>query len=148
MPTVLLRLLVCHPSRIAVSALRAHGHQMESIAAAIVTFSRRVVWKSERAGLPGLLPWRCALFQHLDNRIGHLLAEITPRWDGGRCYGSFHYGCHGFTPIARNPGPAFRARNRNRQGLRRPVRSGALVARRCGAVLRALGKAQNRCLVA
>src|SRR5258708_5695238 len=67
LPALFLSLLVRHPSGVLVAATRAHGNEVERIAATVASVSGRVEGQLECAGFPGLLPWSHAVFKHLDD---------------------------------------------------------------------------------
>src|SRR5215469_2261772 len=85
LPALLLSLSVREPARIVVFALNSRRHQMDCIAAPVWTISGRVHGHSRRTDsrLPGFLPRRHTVFQHLDDAVRDFLPEITLFRDRG-----------------------------------------------------------------
>ena len=81
LPAILGGLLVRHPAGIFVSAGQTGRHEVDRIAASV-----RFVggWVERHAGgLPRLLPWRNAIFEHLDDGISDLLTVVAFRRRSG-----------------------------------------------------------------
>src|SRR5260370_39334712 len=79
LPTLLLRLEIGHPARVFVAPLETYGQQVNRVTAAICLLGGGIVGQFEGClrRVPRFLPRSDALFEHRNNVVGDLLAEVA-----------------------------------------------------------------------
>jgi hypothetical protein len=78
LPALIGSLLIGHPAGIFITLLKTRHHQVNGVTTAVCLVGGRVHGHSNRspAWLPRLLPWSYTVFQHVDDPVGHFLAEV------------------------------------------------------------------------